>query len=244
MTLISPTEPHQTHETHQADETHETHEADALTDAAAADLLRDAPWRRFVAIGDSVVEGVRGPAPGYRDLSWFDRLTAALRSVRPDLVHRNLGRRGLLAADVRRQQLPEALHFGPDLAVVVAGGNDIFRDRFDPAAVEAELEAMVSPLRTGGSDVITMGLFDITGADPTAPTAPLLRKRIRRLAELTGAVAARHGAVHVDFSVHPAGTDPSIYSDDRLHPNARGHAIVAAETIRRLGEVARERAGR
>jgi lysophospholipase L1-like esterase len=219
-------------------------EADALTDPAAAELLRGAPWRRFVAVGDSVAEGVHGPAPGYRDLSWMDRVTAALRSVRPDLVARNLGRRGLLAADVRKQQLAEALHFGPDLAVVVAGGNDMFRDRFDVAAVEAELEAMVEPLRTGGADVITMGLFDITAADPSAPTAHLLSKRIRRLADATGAVAARHGAIHVDFSVHPAGTDPSIYSDDRLHPNARGHAIVAAETIRRLAEVVRERARR
>jgi lysophospholipase L1-like esterase len=229
VTLTSPTEPH---------------EADALTDDEAADLLRDAPWRRFAAIGDSVVEGVRGPAPGYRDLSWLDRLVAALRLSRPDLTSRNLGRRGLVASEVHRQQLPEALHFGPDLATVIAGGNDMFRDRFDLAAVEAELEAMVEPLRTGGSDVITMGLFDITRADPSAPTAHLMSKRIRRLAEVTGAVAARHGAIHLDFSVHPAGGDPSIYSSDRLHLNAKGHAIVAAETIRRLGEVARDRARR
>jgi lysophospholipase L1-like esterase len=222
----------------------EAHTLDALSDDQAAALLRDAPWRRFVALGDSVVEGVRGPAPGYRDLSWLDRLVAALRRGRPELIERNLGRRGLFAAEVRRQQLPEALHFGPDLAAVIAGGNDMFRDQFDTAAVEAELDAMVEPLRTGGSDVITMGLFDITRADPSAPTAPMLRKRIRRLAELTGAVAERHGTIHLDFSTHPAGGDPSIYSDDRLHLNARGHAIVAAETIRRLAAVAHERARR
>lgn len=217
MTLTSPTEAR-----------------DALGDDEAGALLGDAPWRRLVALGDSVVEGVRSPTPGYRDLSWIDRIVAALRTRRPDLVHRNLGRRGLLAAEVRQRQLPEALHFGPDLAIVVAGGNDMFRDRFDPAAVEAELDAMVEPLRSGGSDVVTLGLFDITRIDPAAPTARLMSGRIRTLAALTGRVAERHGAVHVDFSTHPAGADPSIYSDDRLHLNARGHALVAAETIRSL----------
>jgi lysophospholipase L1-like esterase len=219
-------------------------DADLFTDDEAAALLRGAPWRRFVAVGDSVVEGVRGPAHGYRDLSWVDRLVAGLRAQHPDLAEHNLGHRGLLAADVRQRQLAPALALEPDLAVVVAGGNDLFRDRFDALAVGAELTAMVSRLRDIGSDVITMGLFDITRIDPAAPTAPMVSRRIRTLAELTAAVAGRHGAIHLDFSTHPAGADPSIYSDDRLHLNARGHALVAAATIRRLGEVLDERGRR
>jgi lysophospholipase L1-like esterase len=212
-------------------------DADLFTDQEAASLLRGAPWQRFVSIGDSVVEGIRGPAPGYRDLSWIDRLVAALRSARPDLVDHNLGRRGLLAADVRLRQLAPAVALEPDLAVVAAGGNDVFRDRFDTLAVGAELTGMVRRLRDIGCDVITIGLFDITRIDPTAPTAPMVSRRIRALSEVTAAVAARHGAIHIDFSTHPSGADPAIYADDRLHLNARGQALVAATTIRRLAEV-------
>jgi lysophospholipase L1-like esterase len=216
-------------------------DAFTLTDRQVADLLRGAPWRRFAGVGDSVVEGVRSPAPGYRDLSWTDRIVAGLRAHQPDLVERNLGQRGLLTAAVRQQQLDPALTFRPDLAVVVAGGNDVFRDRFDTAAVEAELTTMVRELRAIGSDVVTVGLFDISQIDPAAPTAGLVHRRIRTLADLTGAVAERHGALHVDFSRHPAGVDPSIYSDDRLHLNARGHAVTAAEVIRRLSAALDER---
>jgi lysophospholipase L1-like esterase len=240
VTLTSPTiAPPATAETGLA--TGPDRDADLFTDQEAASLLRGAPWHRFVGIGDSVVEGVRGPAPGYRDLSWIDRLVAALRAVQPDLVAHNLGRRGLLAADVRQRQLAPAVALEPDIAVVAAGGNDLFRDRFDTLAVGAELTAMVRRLRDLGCDVITIGLFDITRVDPTAPTAPMVSRRIRALSELTAAVAARHGAVHVDFSTHPAGADPAVYSEDRLHLNARGHALVAATTIRRLAEVLDQR---
>jgi hypothetical protein len=40
----------------------------------------------------------------------------------------------------------------------------------------------------------------------------------------------------VDFRDHPAGPEPSIYSSDRIHLNARGHAICAAQTLSALGQ--------
>jgi hypothetical protein len=57
---------------------------------------------------------------------------------------------------------------------------------------------------------------------------------IRRLGVITEEVAADHGALHISFIDHPASADPGIFSSDLLHLNARGHAIVAAETIRGL----------
>jgi hypothetical protein len=83
--------------------------------------------------------------------------------------------------------------------------------------------------------VLTLGLIDITrsGIIP-AKYAPALSSGIRRPAEITQNVTARHGAVHVRLTDHPAGDDPGIVSSDLLHLNARGHAIVAAETIRGL----------
>ena len=202
---------------------------EVLSDHDLAALLSGAPWRRLAVLGDSIAEGVREPLDGYRDLSWIDRIAAPLREVAPGLAVLNLGRRDLLAAEVRASQLAPALAFRPDLAIVAAGGNDSLRRSFDPGAVERELVVIVGPLRRAGADVLMLELMDIvaSGLVP-AGQAAVVDGRMRRLAELTRRVAGRHGAILVEMRGHPASADPGVYARDRLHLNARGHAIVAA----------------
>jgi hypothetical protein len=43
------------------------------------------------------------------------------------------------------------------------------------------------------------------------------------------------GCLYVDLPGHPAGGE-EIYSQDGLHLNTRGHAVVATETVRRIAE--------
>ncbi|SPT56866.1 MULTISPECIES: SGNH/GDSL hydrolase family protein [Actinomadura] len=207
-----------------------------LPAAEAAALLADAPWTRMVTIGDSVAEGIREPVPGYRDLSWTDRVEEALGAVAPGFTALNLGRRDLVAAEVAAGQLRPALEFGPDLAFVVAGGNDMLRPRFDAAGVRRELSSMVAAFRAAGADVVTIGLLDITAAGlGMSRYREVMSARTKRLAALTAEVAAEHGACHVDNPHgHPVAADPGIYSGDQLHLNARGHAFAAANTIRAL----------
>ena len=59
--------------------TRRTEETDpyCLTTAAAAQLLADAPWRRFVVIGDSLSAGTGDPSPGYETGPWSARVAAA-----------------------------------------------------------------------------------------------------------------------------------------------------------------------
>jgi hypothetical protein len=77
-------------------------------------------------------------------------------------------------------------------------------------------------------DIVASGLVPAEYAGP-------LDERMRALAEVTREVADRHGAMLVEMRGHPACADPDVYSSDRLHLNARGHAIVATEAIRVLG---------
>jgi lysophospholipase L1-like esterase len=210
-------------------------EPEVLPDHELATLLRDAPWRRLAVLGDSVAEGVREPHAGYLDLSWADRLEASLRTADPRLTVLNLGRRGLRAAEVHASQLQPALAFEPDLAIVAAGGNDALRRSFDPGAVERELVAMVGPLRRAGSDVLLLELMDVVASGLVrGERAAALDARLRRLAALTRRVARRHGAILVAMRGHRAGADPGVYASDRVHLNARGHAIVGSEAIRAL----------
>ncbi|GAB2600509.1 hypothetical protein GCM10027168_37100 [Streptomyces capparidis] len=205
-----------------------------LTDEEAVFLLAGAPWRRFAVLGDSIAEGAREAVPGYPDLGWADLVAEALRLVAPAVEYRNLGRRDLVAARIRETQLGPALDFGPDLAAVTAGGNDMLGRTFDPEAVEAELLRLVRPLRDAGCTVVTLGLFDNTGS-PYVPERfrAAIAERLRVLNGLTADVSARLGCLHVDLSGHPAEAQ-DIHATDGLHLNTRGHAVVAAATVRVL----------
>ena len=192
--------------------------------------LEHAPWKRFVVVGDSMAEGIGDPVTGYEHLGWADRVARRLGGE-----YLNLGRRNLLAGEVRSTQLGPALAFSPDLAAVCCGGNDFMQTAHDPAAVEREVDAIVGALRAAGSDVIMFAPFDISHTD-LVPEEYRLRWRtlIERMSELAERVTRRHGALLVDFRGHPAGAEPSIYSADRIHLNARGQAICAAETLHAL----------
>jgi lysophospholipase L1-like esterase len=195
----------------------------------------DAPWRRLAVFGDSVAEGVGDPVLGYREVSWADRTAQALAAAGP-IAYLNLGERGLVAAEIRRTQLERVLAFAPDLAVVSAGANDALRRSFDPVVTEHELDAIVGPLAGAGCLVVTFGFLDLSRV---APVAEGVREEMRRaivsVNALTRSVTRRHHGLHVDFFAHPA-LGASMFSADRVHPNRRGHAYIASDLIRALGE--------
>jgi lysophospholipase L1-like esterase len=152
--------------------------------------------------------------------------------AQPELELLNLARRDLRAAAVVADQLPAGLAFAPDLAVVVAGGNDLFGRAFDADAVEGELDTIVAGLTGIGATVVLVTLMDIVRAVPrlaggAMERLPVLNDRIR-------AVALRHGALVLDAFAHPMCADRDVYSADFKHPTGRGHAILATETLRVL----------
>jgi lysophospholipase L1-like esterase len=207
-----------------------------LREGEAERLLAGHPWRRFVVLGDSIAEGVGESAPGYADEPWCDRIAAALRAGQPGLEYLNLGTRNTPAAQVRAIQLPSALAFAPDLALVACGGYDILQPVYDPAAIAAEIRAIVAALASAGATVVTVGLFD--GSYSPAVPEPFrkpLQDRLQGLSVATREVAGDLGTVHVDLTWHPAAQDADLYSSDGRHGSMRGHAISAAEVVRGLG---------
>jgi lysophospholipase L1-like esterase len=202
----------------------------------AARLLAGHPWRRFAVIGDSVASGVGDPVDGYVRMPWCDRIAAELRATAPDFAYLNLGARETLAAGAREEQLPPALAFRPDLTLVAAGGNDALRKTYQPEVVDADLAAVIGALRDAGSDVITVGMFDVSYA-PSIPDRirELVSERMTLLSARTAALADRYGCLHVTVTGHPVQPDATMYSADGLHGNLRSHAVCAAEAVRRLG---------
>lgn len=226
-----------------ADDDHALEDADpdCLNPAVAAELLRDLPWQRFAVLGDSVTAGVRDPLPGYRDASFAERLTAALRATRPALAATNLAVPYLTLTEIRDRQLETALAFRPDAILISAGGNDAFAE-YDVGVLSRELEQLLVPLAESGAVVVTVGLFDLarSGLVP-AQHADAMARRFDALDRITSAITRRIGGIHIDTHHHPLAADPAIYAADRIHANARGHAIAFAAIVDTLSRSARVR---
>lgn len=199
-------------------------------------LLAGAPWQRLAVLGDSIAEGVGEPTEGFPDQGWAATLGDALARATPGFASLNLGTRDQRADQIRATQLAPALAFDPDLAVVVAGGNDLLRRSFAIDPVADHIEAMVAALRDTGADVVTVGLYDCTGSPyiPDELRGPL-SARLHELNNRTWEIALAHGAIHLDYTNDPGSADPSLYGSDGLHGNRRGHAYTAAVAVRTLG---------
>ena len=181
-------------------------------------------FERYVAIGDSTVEGLDDPdgAGGYR--GWANRLAERIAEEQGELLYANLAVRGRRTREVLDEQLGPALALRPDLAIVVAGTNDILRPRFDAEDTARNIERMQRALIEAGATVLSFTLPDLT---PVMPLARPLRARIRRFASELVAAGSRSGARVIDFTKHRVASDPRLWSEDRLHANSLGHARIA-----------------
>jgi lysophospholipase L1-like esterase len=186
------------------------------------------PWKRFVALGDSLTEGVGDPDRRGRLRGWADRLAEAMATVDPDLAYANLAKRGLRAEEVRRGQLEPALRLRPDLASVQVGMNDLLEPRFDPARLERELSAIVGPLHEAGALVLTATIPDVTVFSPL-PRRFLtgIRARLRAASEAVRSVSEANGALCLDLEALPEARQRQVMSVDRLHPGPQGHVLLA-----------------
>ncbi len=189
-------------------------------------------YERYVAVGDSTTEGLDDPdgRGGYR--GWADRLAERIAAIQGGLLYANLGVRGKTTRQIRDEQLERALAMRPDLVTLTAGTNDLLRLRFDAAQVAADVEAMERAFIAQGATVLTFNLPDLV---PVMPLAHLFAGRARQLADALRDAAARSGALLIDFYNLSAGSDPRLWSDDRLHANALGHERTAHALAHTLG---------
>ncbi|MDF3302347.1 SGNH/GDSL hydrolase family protein [Streptomyces tropicalis] len=180
---------------------------------------------RFVALGDSLTEGVGDPAgDGWR--GWAALLSGGLAPGPVEFT--NLAVSGAQSGDVGERQLPAALTLRPDLASVVVGVNDTLRRTFDIQAVAARLDRVYAALAGQGAVLLTACLPD-PGAMlglPGALALPLARRQ-RAVNAVVHALSDRYGAVHLHADAGEWVADRAMWSADRLHPGERGHRRLA-----------------
>ncbi|MFF1741097.1 SGNH/GDSL hydrolase family protein [Streptomyces mirabilis] len=183
---------------------------------------------RFVALGDSLTEGVGDPV-GEAWRGWAALLVDGL-SDGPDtsVEFTNLAVSGAQTRDVLERQTPAALALAPDVVSVVIGVNDTLRCTFDIHAVATRLDRVYAAFRAQGAVLLTACLPD-PGAMlglPGVLARPLARRQ-RAVNTVVHALSERHGAVHLHAAEGAWLTDRAMWSADRLHPGERGHRQLA-----------------
>lgn len=199
----------------------------ATADAAAP------RWRSYVALGDSITEGLcdtsRMPAGEYR--GWADRLAGLLAPQQPGgFRYANLAVRSRKVADLEGDQLTQALQLRPDLVSVLMGANNLVGRRETPEDLADRVGAVVRRLRDAGSDVLL-----VTPFLPRRRAAALLTRRFSRFNARLRIVARETGAILLDLEAVPGIGDLEMWSDDRVHLRSRGHRMLAYRAAQVLG---------
>ena len=182
----------------------------------------------FAALGDSITLGIGDPvaAPGGQRAwrGWAALLAGSLADADLHI----LAASGACAAQIEREQLPAALRLRPDIASVIFGINDTLRPGFDAEVIARSAAHTVGALRAAGAEVLTMRLPDAGQMLrlPGAFARPLAR-RTQEVNAALDAVASRFGTLHFDAAGTPETYEGRMWAVDRLHPNERGHRMIA-----------------
>lgn len=187
---------------------------------------------RIVGLGDSVAHGIGDDGEKFSGPGWSGRLAQGTMAIR----HLNLSRPGARTLDVLKIQVPAALAFRPDLALIAIGGNDVLRADFNPLDIRTNLYQSIEQLKTICPNIIVLGL-----PDPwvTAPMPRLIRaalhRRTRVLNETLENVAAMSDIEYLDTWNDPVIYERSMWHVDHMHPSREGYIYLAERTSRIFG---------
>lgn len=187
------------------------------------------PYRSYVAIGDSLSEGL-GDFTFDHDRyhnGWTDRLAAILAQEAHDKGHEfhfaNLALRGSKLEKIMEGQLQAALRLQPDLVTVMAGSNDLM------AKVE-KLPKLRETLRDGIQQLLAAGC-DVLVANTINPQHLKLFKPLRARADLFSTlietVADEYDLPLLD--VHGISDFENLiyWAQDMVHFSGYGHIEIA-----------------
>ncbi|MBC7869824.1 MAG: SGNH/GDSL hydrolase family protein [Chitinophagaceae bacterium] len=189
-------------------------------------------WQHFVALGDSLTEGVGDVVEGLESMSWADRVAQVLQPMH----YTNLAKRGQTSDEVIATQLQTAFALQPDLVSVLMGGNDARKPDWKIEDFNTNLHVVLRALSYSGAQLITMTMVDISPLLPEwyLPKFEVLGGRIRAINESIRRISPQYGAICVDLETHPRVQQQATLSADYLHPNMLGYQRIAAEVVRQL----------
>jgi len=179
--------------------------------------------RRVVFMGDSITDGWSRPQYG----GFF-----------PGKPYINRGISGQTTPQMLIRFRPDVIALKPEVVVILAGTNDIAGNTgpMSVAAIEDNLSSMAELARAHKIHVVLASVLPISDYDKTKDGKPIVRStqrppdQIKTLNEWLKQYAAAHGETYLDYfsaMVDPQGLLQQDLSEDGLHPNAKGYAVMS-----------------
>ena len=219
-----------------------------MSDESQSFLIQ--PNSKLVMIGDSITDcGRQRPvAQGSSDAlgTGYVNLVDALLMVRYP-AHQigvvNMGIGGNTVRDLRDRWQTDVMDLAPDWLSICIGINDVWRNFSVPAHPEAHvpldeytqtLEALVKMTRPTLKGLVLMTPYFIE-PDQAEP----MRAMMDRYGDVVRGLADQYQAYFVDtqaaFDAVMAHLHPMALAADRVHPNRRGHLILAQAFLNAVG---------
>lgn len=209
-----------------------------------------APDRKIVFIGDSITDCERARPVGeglFNALGngYVSFIDAFLGATKPELRLRvvNMGVGGNTVRDLEKRWQSDVLDLKPQYVSCMIGINDVWR-QFDspyqkelhvgPEEYRDTLDRLIAKTTPHVERVIVASPFYI---EPNKQDA--MRQRMDEYGAYSREVAIEHGAIFVDvqaaFDQILRHVHPNALAWDRVHPNAKGHAVITRAFLKAVG---------
>ena len=180
---------------------------------------------RVVFMGDSITDSWDDPKYGgfFPGQPYIDRGTSIWGVVCPLMLVR-------FRADV--------VALRPEVVVILAGTNDLAGNTGSSTleAIEDNLISMAELARANSIRVVLASILPVSDYEKTKDGKPIIRtaqrppERIRALNEWMKTYAAKNKSIYLDYyssMIDEKGFLKDELSEDGLHPNAKGYAVMA-----------------
>jgi len=168
-----------------------------------------------VAFGDSLTRGY-GTPPGKNFVTYLSEYT--------NIPIINSGKSGDTTADALIRLKEDVINKKPDVVLVLLGGNDFFEGNSEEV-VSINLKTIIRNIRASGAKVILIG-----GSKQVLPNYELVFDRLALEEKVEGYVP--NVLLGVLFR------KDLLY--DSVHPNERGHEVIAKRILPTLEKILRE----
>lgn len=191
--------------------------------------------KRFIALGDSLTEGLSDRYQSGMYRGWADRVADVLAQTEPEFKYANLAVRGKLIEQVLHEQIPTAVPQlnSESLVTFHAGANNVLRPKLDLNFVFNSYSKSVAKLAETNARILVFTVREIN--NPKSPIEFLWNKRFSTFNKNVFKVASQFNATVLDANSHEVYGASQMLAADRLHLSSEGHRRVAAAVLAELG---------
>jgi lysophospholipase L1-like esterase len=188
-------------------------------------MYATAPKITFTVLGDSAAFGTGDSDADGNCRGWAYYLSQVFRE---EVTYLNFSRPGAKSSEVREDQLPRAIASEPDICAVIAGGNDLLRNGFNPQLLYTNLRQTCDQLMSRGAEILMIELHD---PNQLLHLPRLLKRVLARRVNSVNEVYYRV-AEELDLLLIRTRQIPDVHNKenwhiDRMHPGPLGHQILA-----------------